>query len=215
MVGAGQAEGRLVWVWMRGERGAPGRPWEISLSLPGPTANLSLRGHASSPRGSNQKWTWVNSSKQKQPIQINGLEPYELLYPFYKQFTTLSVLYSRDNSSFLSMWSYMQISNCRLGGLLSAPKQHIVQESATIHASVKLILTCLRRDVCYMLWFISCTKSTGRNIFSPVISKGLSWRQNMSISIFAPKKWWKRLSEISKGNQEIQSPVMCQELHAF
>ena len=66
-----------------------------------------------------------------------------------------------------------------------------------------------------MLWFISCTKSTGRNIFSPVISKGLSWRQNMSISIFAPKKWWKRLSEISKGNQEIQSPVMCQELHAF
>ena len=71
----------------------------------------------------------------------------------------------------------MQISNCRLGGLLSAPKQHIVQESATIHASVKLILTCLRRDVCYMLWFISCTKSTGRNIFTPVISKGLSWRQ--------------------------------------
>ena len=35
--------------------GAPGRPWEISLSLPGPTANLSLRCHASSPRGSNLK----------------------------------------------------------------------------------------------------------------------------------------------------------------
>ena len=37
------------------ERGSPGRPSEMSLSLPGPTANLSLRGHASSPRGSNEK----------------------------------------------------------------------------------------------------------------------------------------------------------------
>ena len=65
-----------------------------------------------------------------------------------------------------------------------------------------------------MLWLISSTKSTGRNIFTLVISKGLSWRQNVSISIFASKKWWKRLSEINKGNQEIQSPVMCQGLHA-
>ena len=64
-----------------------------------------------------------------------------------------------------------------------------------------------------MLWIILCTKSTGRIIFTPEISKGLSWRQNVSISILAPKKRWKRLSEISKGNQEIQSPVMCQGLH--
>ena len=107
----------------------------------------------------------------------------------------------------------MQISNCRVRGSLSAPKQHIGEESTTIHASVKLIFTCLRRDVCYMLWLILCTKSTGRIIFTPEISKGLSWRQNVSISILAPKKRWKRLSEISKGNQEIQSPVMCQGLH--
>ena len=37
------------------ERGSPGSPSEMSLSLPGPRANLSLRGHAPSPRGSNQK----------------------------------------------------------------------------------------------------------------------------------------------------------------
>ena len=55
MAGAGQAEGLLRCVWMRGERGSPGSPSEMSLSLPGPTANLSLRGHAPSPRGSNQK----------------------------------------------------------------------------------------------------------------------------------------------------------------
>ena len=38
------AEGPLVCVWMRGERGSPGSPSEMSLSLPGPRANLSLRG---------------------------------------------------------------------------------------------------------------------------------------------------------------------------
>ena len=53
--GGGVAEGPLVCVWMRGERGSPGSPSEMSLSLPGPTANLSLRGHAPSPRDSNQK----------------------------------------------------------------------------------------------------------------------------------------------------------------
>ena len=37
------------------ERGSPGRPSEMSLSLPGPRANLSRRAHAPSPRGSNQK----------------------------------------------------------------------------------------------------------------------------------------------------------------
>ena len=37
------------------ERGSPGSPSEMSLSLPGPGANLSLRGHAPSPAGSNQK----------------------------------------------------------------------------------------------------------------------------------------------------------------
>ena len=62
-----------------------------------------------------------------------------------------------------------------------------------------------------MLWIILCTKSTGRIIFTPEISKGLSWRQNVSISTFASKKWWKRLSEISKGNQEIQGPLMGQD----
>ena len=36
------------------ERGSPGSPSEMSLSLPGPRENLSLSGHAPSPRGSNQ-----------------------------------------------------------------------------------------------------------------------------------------------------------------
>ena len=150
----------------------------------------------------------------RRPIQISGLEPYELLCPFYKQFKTVSVWYSRDNSSFLRCEVICRFRTAGLG-VLSAPKQHIVQESTTIHTSVKLILTCLRRDVCHMLWLISCTKSTGRNIFTPVISKGLSWRQNVSISIFAPRKRWKRLSEISKGSQEIQTPVTCQGDHAY
>ena len=55
MAGAGQAEGLLRCVWIRGERGSPGSPSEMSLSLPGPRANLSLRGHAPSTGGSNQK----------------------------------------------------------------------------------------------------------------------------------------------------------------
>ena len=55
MAGVGQAEGPLLLVCMRGERGSPGSSSEMSLSLPGPRANLSLRGHASSPRGSNLK----------------------------------------------------------------------------------------------------------------------------------------------------------------
>ena len=54
MAGAGQVEGPLVRVWMRAERGFPGSPSEMSLSLPGPGANLSHGGHAPSPRGSNQ-----------------------------------------------------------------------------------------------------------------------------------------------------------------
>ena len=49
MVEAGQAEGPLICVWMRREMGSPESPSEMSLSLPGPGANLSLRGHAPSP----------------------------------------------------------------------------------------------------------------------------------------------------------------------
>ena len=37
------------------ERGSPGSPSEMSLSLPGPRANLSLRGPRPFPQGSNQK----------------------------------------------------------------------------------------------------------------------------------------------------------------
>ena len=37
------------------ERGSPGSPSEMSLSLSGPGANLSLRGNAPSARGSNQR----------------------------------------------------------------------------------------------------------------------------------------------------------------
>ena len=55
MAGVGQVEGPLECVWLRGERGSPGSPSEMSLSLPGSRANLSLRVHAPSPGGSNQK----------------------------------------------------------------------------------------------------------------------------------------------------------------
>ena len=44
MAGVGQAEGPLLLVCMRGESGSPGSPSEMSLSLPDPRANLSLRG---------------------------------------------------------------------------------------------------------------------------------------------------------------------------
>ena len=43
MAWAGQVEGTLMCVWMRGERGSPGSPSEMSLPLPGPRENLSLR----------------------------------------------------------------------------------------------------------------------------------------------------------------------------
>ena len=52
--GVGQAEGPLECVWMRREKGSPGSPSEMSLSLLGPGAKLSHGGHAPSPRGSNQ-----------------------------------------------------------------------------------------------------------------------------------------------------------------
>ena len=44
MAGVGQAEGPLLLVCMRGERGSPGSPSEMSLSLPGSRANQSVRG---------------------------------------------------------------------------------------------------------------------------------------------------------------------------
>ena len=53
---AGAGGWRALWVSVdEREKGSPGSPSEMSLSLPGPTGNLSLRGHAPSPRGSNQK----------------------------------------------------------------------------------------------------------------------------------------------------------------
>ena len=85
------------------QRGSPGSPFEMSLSLPGPRANLSLRGPRPFPRRLKSEMKLSKEFTTGKPVQINGLEPYKLLKPFYKQFTTLSVLYSRDNSSFLSM----------------------------------------------------------------------------------------------------------------
>ena len=55
MAGAGQAEGPLVCVWMRGKRGSPGSPSEMPLSLPDPRSNLSLGYQAPSIRDSNQR----------------------------------------------------------------------------------------------------------------------------------------------------------------
>ena len=55
------------------ERGSPGSPSEMSLSLPGPRASLSLRGHAPAPRGSNQKQTRENCSQQQDPSRSIGI----------------------------------------------------------------------------------------------------------------------------------------------
>ena len=54
MAGAGRVG--ALWVSVdEKKRGSPGSPSEMSLSLPGSRANLSLRGHAPSPGGSIQK----------------------------------------------------------------------------------------------------------------------------------------------------------------
>ena len=56
--GSWRGWGRQRALWMsvdERERGSPGSPSEMSLSLPGPRANLLLRGHDPSPGGSNQK----------------------------------------------------------------------------------------------------------------------------------------------------------------
>ena len=42
MAGAGQVEGPLECVWMRGDRGSPGSPSEMSLSLPGPETTCHM-----------------------------------------------------------------------------------------------------------------------------------------------------------------------------
>ena len=55
------------------ERGSPGSPSEMSLSVPGPRASLSLRGHAPAPRGSNQKQTRENCSQQQDPSRSIGI----------------------------------------------------------------------------------------------------------------------------------------------
>ena len=76
---AGQEEGPLECVWMRGEKGSPGSPSEMSLSLPGPRANLSLRGHAPSPLRLKSEMNLNKEFTTGKPVQINGLEPYKLL----------------------------------------------------------------------------------------------------------------------------------------
>ena len=70
MAGAGQAEGPLVCVWMRGERGAPGRPSEMSLSLPGPGANLSLSAPHPFPQRSKSEMNLRDKFITRTPIQI-------------------------------------------------------------------------------------------------------------------------------------------------
>jgi len=79
MAGVGQAEGPLECVWMRREKGSPGSPSEMSLSLPGPTANLSLRGPCPFPRRLKSEMKLNKEFTTGKPVQINGLEPYKLL----------------------------------------------------------------------------------------------------------------------------------------
>jgi len=79
MTGAGQVEGPLECVWMRGEKGSPGSPSEMSLSLPGPRENLSLRGPCPFPRRLKSEMNLSEEFITGKPVQINGLEPYKLL----------------------------------------------------------------------------------------------------------------------------------------
>ena len=52
----GRGGQRALWMSVdERKRGSPGSPSELSESQPGPRESLSLRGHAPSPRDSNQK----------------------------------------------------------------------------------------------------------------------------------------------------------------
>ena len=57
------------------ERGSPGSPSEMSLSLPGPRANLSLRGHAPSPQRLKSDMRLSEQFTTQTTIQITGRKP--------------------------------------------------------------------------------------------------------------------------------------------
>ena len=76
--GAGQAEGPLECVWMRGEKGSPGSPSEMSLSLPGPGANLSLRGPRPFTCRLKSEMNLSEEFTTRRPLQHKGHKPHEL-----------------------------------------------------------------------------------------------------------------------------------------
>ena len=76
--GGGVAEGPLVCVWMRGERGSPGSPSEMSLSLPGPRANLSLRGPRLFPQMLISEMNLSEQFTTQRPLQHKGHKPHML-----------------------------------------------------------------------------------------------------------------------------------------
>ena len=55
MAGAGQAEGPLVCVWIRGERGSPGSFGDVTVPDSHQSQSVTQESHAPSPGGSNQK----------------------------------------------------------------------------------------------------------------------------------------------------------------
>ena len=75
MAGAGQAEGLLRCVWMRGERGSPGSPSEMSLSLQAPETTC----HSGATPFPQRLKSEMNLSEQfttGRPIRLNGHQPH-------------------------------------------------------------------------------------------------------------------------------------------
>ena len=61
------------------ERGSPGSPSEMSLSLPGPRANLSLRGPRPFPQRLKSEMNLSEHFTTWRTIQLNRHKPYKLL----------------------------------------------------------------------------------------------------------------------------------------
>ena len=77
---AGAGGWRALWVSVdERERGYPGRPSEMSLSLPCPRANLSLRGPRPFPQRLKSEMNLSEHFTTWRTIQLNRHKPYKLL----------------------------------------------------------------------------------------------------------------------------------------
>ena len=77
---AGAGGWRALWVSVdERERGYPGRPSEMSLSLPCPRANLSVRQACPCPQRVKSEMNLSEQFTTRTTIQITGHKPHRLL----------------------------------------------------------------------------------------------------------------------------------------